>query len=699
MSNLPPDSQSLDKFSFSAQVIIAFLCMGAIAALYFLATGIVAIWPDSLLYAEPARNLVEAGQLAGVSAIPAPYPPLYSLFMALCFSIGSLFTADFYIQHQILIGLQLTLVCSTFFPLRSLLSRCDGVGRSEAIALSAVVALSATTLPYASILCAEALFIPLFIWFTCLYDNFLNDTKKNTALWCGILLAALVLTKEMGWVVYSAVALCALQRFLTKKSFANVWGILVLPLLCAGIWQAYLYFVLHQPFELPNWNLNNGLARFNFVKNGIVYLMYVGMPLAGLGFIIACFTQKASVWEKPFFHFAFITILGVLIYTALANTIIVDRKLDYITNRLIEPFVILPFIAFMRLPLQIRKETMANGMLIFFCMMIFGFPYAIKTDFITGLSYWAQSLTNPNLGIIRNAIYLLLISLPVIIIWWKPKFFILTYACVAAIITCGNLMQDQTVWSANEDGNFKYVNIFGFAASAAIKNAQAIYIDNQCAKNQNNNIAYLYRCNDLNKLLYFLPRTTQYKSAQDMNSLQLKPDENVLYASSDNDNAWGSVVANIGLGKLMRVGAKDIAALKPTPLVSIPTIEQSGRYINVRLNDGMQRVTLLAANNKFNILSDTQGCAEIHVSLANDGGTENQPKAKQVEFILNTKPIKKTMVGTLTTPHVPEAIVVPLDMREGENTLQIHYDEMPDANRTIQASLFMFGRPVFKPCK
>ncbi len=687
MSSLSPDSSAKDK----AAVIVAFLTTLALAALYYVCVGIVAIWPDSLLYADRARHLLGEGNLTLSAATSSSYPPLYSLLLAVAFLVP-----NFLLSHQILVGLQIILLASVFFPIRDLLIRSNGVGKIGATALAVIAALSSAALPYATMLGAEALFIPLFIWFTCFYDKFLSDANKRNAWWSAALLALLLLTKEIAWVVFAGAALTELTRVIQKKTSVYAWKLIALPLVVFAIWQAYSVFVLHQPFALLELNFNNGLGRFNFVKNGIVYLCYVGMPLAGLAFMIACFSK--SIWDAPLFRFTAFTLLAALLYSAFGNVIIVEHKLDYITNRLIEPFVILPFIVFLRLPEQTRKEITANSLLILFCMMIFGLPYALKTDFLTGMSYWAQSLNNPNLGIIRNVIYILLVSLPVIVIWWKPKWFLTAYTCVAALLTFSNVMQDQTVWSINQDGNFKYVNIDAFAGSTDVKDAKAIYAENNCNTQQSSDIGYVFRCNDLNKILYFVPRALTRQTAQDLKSLKLNENEFVLFASSDNDNAFGKSVAEIGLGQLMRVEQGDLAAMQQTPLVFIKEFKSLGRYINVMIAGKMERVTLLGPDAEMRINADKAGCIQIQASFAADDN-EADANGKAVDFILNDKQVKKTNFKPVLSNRIPEPFVLPLQLREGENILKLHYGMPKDDYKAVPASLFMFARPVFKPCK
>lgn len=222
MSNLSPDSTFIDKTS----IVVAFLITVGLAVLYFVCTGIVANWPDSLFYADRARQLLEDGRLALNAETTLSYPPLYSMLMALSFyigsfSVGAFFVPSFLLSHQILVCLQIALLCSTFFPIRRLLLGCDGIGKNEATVLSVIIALSPTALPYANMLSAEALFIPLFVWFTYFYDKFLNANKASEAtryaMGAGALLGLLLITKDIAWAAYVAVLLNTLWVILKKQ--------------------------------------------------------------------------------------------------------------------------------------------------------------------------------------------------------------------------------------------------------------------------------------------------------------------------------------------------------------------------------------------------------------------------------------------------------------------------------------------------
>lgn len=684
---------SLDSSQHDKTLLgVAFLITLGLAALYHWFVGYVAIWPDSLLYAERARHLLEEGRLALSSDTNTTFRPLYSILMALAFSVP-----DFMLSHKVLIAAQLALVSSAVFPIRGLLLAGEGIGRLEATVLAIILALSATTLPYATMLSCEALFIPLFVWFTYFYDKYLHDDKRCSAIWSAILLGLLLLTKEVAWAVFVAVYINTFISILNKKSAKHSVLVLNIPLLFIALWVGYSVFVLQQPFELPHWQLNNGLARFNFFKNGLVYLLYAGAPLAGLAFLISTLSKKAAAWGDGFYRFAFFTLVCVLTYTALSNVIIVDHRLDYITNRLVEPFIILPLIVLMRMQDQQRKEITSNSMLIFFCMMLFGLPYAMKMDFLTGMSYWAQSLPNPNLGIIRNVIYFLLISLPVIILWWKPRFFVMTFASITALISFSNLMQDQAVWSVNEDGNFKYVAVDAISSNQDFKNASAVYVENRCNLMNSRDMAYLFRCNDLSKLLYFVPRAYQTITAANLSKLELKDNEFILFASSENDNAAGKVVAEIGLGKLRRLEKADIDGLRTTPLIQIKAVEQLGRYINLPVNNKLQRVTLLGPGAQFHLLSSKAGCTEMHGVFANTG-VDSKGIEKKIEFSMNNKSIKKTYINGMVDGEQRPDFVLQFNVKEGENTIRIDYDPPNASEGTMKASLLMFGLPSFTAC-
>lgn len=696
MPSLSSDSLLNEKTS----IAVAFITTLALVTTYCVQVGIIAIWPDSLHAAGHARHLLANGNYAFNAG--ADDLPLYPLLMALSFFLGSFFigseaSQSFLYGHQILIGFHIALMCSAFFPIREMLLRCDHMGRFAATILAAVFILTSSVLPYAPMLSAQALFISLFLWFMHFYDKFLSTRAGCAAMWAGICLGLLLLTQDIAWVIYGGLIAHTLVMTIQKKPVEQLFNLAIIPLFFIGVWLAFksLAYGIQIDVVLPD--LNNGLARFNYIKNGILYLIYAGMPLAGLAFMVSC-VGKPHEKDSGLKSFVMLMLIGVLIHIALSNAVIVETKLDYITNRPLDPFLILPFLAYMRMPLQQRKETTANSMLLFFCLMIFGFPYALKADFLTGISYWAQSLDNPNLGIIRNIIYLLLLSLPIIVIWWKPRFFVLAYGSIAAVIGVANIAQNYAVWSVHEDGNFKYVNLDAFAASQDIKNASAIFVENRCDEQGNNDIGYLFRCNDLNRLLYFIPRISSTKPAMELGTLQLKPDEYILFTSSEHDNAFGKTVAQVGLGNLMRIEARDITALQKTPLVQIKTFENMGRYVNVRFNEKMERVTLLGPDAVMHIEADKAGCVELNITFADDGNSGSS-KGKTVEFYLNKKLLKKAVFQPLTAGNIPQEYALALQLNEGGNDIALHYQTSVDTAQNVPASLFMFGRPRFKSCR
>ncbi|NDE90223.1 MAG: hypothetical protein EB059_03670 [Alphaproteobacteria bacterium] len=664
MNIAAPDSNLWNK-SFIA---VAFLITLALAALYCATVGVVALWPNTLLYAERARHLLEEGRFALSSATTLSFLPLYSLLMSLAFSVPSML-----LGHQILIGVQAAIICSAFFPVRSMLLKGTELNSIQAMLLASVAVLSPILLPYAPILSAEALFIPLLLWFAYFYD-------RQATLHSAILLGLMLLTLQIGWVIYAAVLLNSL---LNKKNRLLRIGV---PLLFVAAWQLYSIVILQKPFALPDFDLNNGLARFNFIKNGLIYLFYAGMPLAGLSLILSCVGKKNPLWNDGFFRFVFFAVVGVVLYTAFTTPIIVDRKLDYLTNRALDMIGLLPLIVFFRLSEQTRKVVVANGLLVFLCMLVFGFPYALKTDFMSGVGYWAQSLQNANLGIIRNVIYLILIAIPAAMVWVKPRWFVWAYLCCAAIISFASIMYDKDIWGKNEDGNFNYINSAAFETNSDLRDARAIYADYQCLASKNNDISHLYRCSDLAKILYFLPRSFKPISALNLASVN---DDPILFASSEHDNTFGKIVAYSGLGKIQKITKADIVAVQLTPIVSVKSFTHMGRYINLPIGNQMERVTLLAPEVTLSIEANKEGCVEAHFILAS---ANDEPKT--VEFILNDVSLRMAAFKPIARDILSRDYSIPLRLNAGNNSLTLRYGAI-----TEQPTLLMVDRPSFKPCR
>jgi hypothetical protein len=608
--------------------------------------------------------------------------------------------------HQMVVAIQTLLLCSVFCPSRMMLLKNAEIIDWQASTLAMVMTLSATAMTYAPLLTAEALFIPLLIWCIYFYDCWLNAGQKKHAVLCGVFLGLMLLTKDTGWVVWGAMGVGWLCQFVFQGNtmislplreglgernmegassiLQNFFFLIIIPLFFVAAWQLYSIAILHQNVELPIWDFNNGLARFNFIKNGVVYIIYAGIPLTGLVFLIAGVSKQKAFWADGFNCFAFLCVMGIIFYTALTTPIIVEKKLNYSTNRMLEPFLMLPFIVMLRLPRNVIKECATNGLLIFFCMMVFGYPYALKPDFVSGMGYWSQSLANPNLGIIRNVLYLLLLCVPVIMVWWKPRWFVLSLAGVAALISLANLSHNQQFWLNDEDENMRFVAVNGFLQNAAIKKADAIYVDYQCDVKKDNDLAHMVRCFDLSKTMYFIPRLAQVKTSQDIKNLSLEDGKNVLFASSTNDVAWGATAVQMGLAKFRKITKSDIQQMQEMPLVSITQFEKLGMYINVPMQGVMERVTALASNATLHIHSDAKGCAEMVVPMAGQGSEV------KVDGVLNDKPLKKISFKSLQTMSVPEHFILPMPLQEGSNTLKLNFQD--------GYNLLMFGRPEFKPC-
>lgn len=669
---------------------VAFLIALGLAALYVHNVGIAAVWPDTLFLADRTRHLLEEGRMATTAYYAASFPPLYSLLMIPAFAGPDILTG-----HWVLIALQTLLLASVFFPIRAMLLRGTELSRISANLLAILFSLLSTALPYASLLVPESLLIAIVTWFAYFYDGWLAEKCAGRAFASGILLGLAVLVSNIGWAVFIAATINEFVGLLDKKSARKEAGLIILlPLMLAGAWHGYAAIVLGQGATFPEWDMNNPLARFNFIKNALLYVCYAGMPVAGIVFLIAGVTKRGDAWGNPFFRFSLLCILLVTIYMALSTPVIVEKKLDYITNRLLEPFLLLPFIAFMRLAPDTRKECAANSLLIFFCFMIFGLPYGLKTDFGTGISYWSQSLGNANLGIIRNAIYLVLISLPIALLWWKPRFFIWCYLVVAALINLGNIAQDQRDWSLNEDANFNFVTIKAFENNDVMKQADAIYANYHCNTKENNDIAYLFRCFDLGRVLYFFPKQPKPISVQELRALKLEGEHYVLYASSEDDSLFGPTVGRMGLARIMKLNKETLQLVQDAPIVAVRKIEGLKRYVNLPVQSGLERVTLLDEKTTMHTFSDKAGCAELHLTLAGD------EEEKVLELSLNGAVLKKTPVKRILAGSVPDDLQLPLQLKEGENTLSLKYGNTVQEPYTTppNPSLFMFGRPMFKPC-
>ncbi len=158
------------------------------------------------------------------------------------------------------------------------------------------------------------------------------------------------------------------------------------------------------------------------------------------------------------------------------------------------------------------------------------------------------------------------------------------------------------------------------------------------------------------------------------------------------------LVAQIGLGNLVRVEQADIHALQLMPLVRIESVDKLGQYMNIPINHKMERVTLLGPDATFHLQSNKAGCINMNIKLA-FAASKQDGNQKKVEFLLNKKTVKQVSVQAPVIGSPQQDYQLPLAVGQGANSLQLNYENPNVTPGTLNASIMMFGLPNFTACK
>lgn len=679
-------SQAFAVALISLTVLIA-------AIFYALHVGVVALWPDALHYADRARHMLEEGRMAVSAGLPQALP-LYSFLMMLGFVGG-----DIEKNHAVITIVQALALAAMFFPLHGLLLKQNLFNKTQTALLAGLVCLSPSFLPYVSFLTPQLLATVLIVIIAFYVDVWLEKKNAHAPVFIGFFLAVLLLLHPSGLVVYAALLLTMIPLLCRHSeglsplrrqggffsiqwppTFAGVapgralaW-MLLLPLVPYALW------LLLSGLDSGGFNLNNALARFNFLKNGILYILYAGVPLAGMAFILTALFKRKTFWGQPFFHFVFWCLLGALIYAAFAMPVVVERKLNYVAGFLLDPFLALPLVVLLRLDAPARREALANGLLLFFVLLIFGLPFNLLLDVKTGLAYWAQSLSNPNLGVWRNMMYLLLIMLPAAVHYMKPKYFPAAFIVAAVLFAWSGAAQNSAMWKVYEDSNFKTIEARTFYALKDLK-AAPLYTDAACVPSADP--ATLFRCYDVMKARYFLPALATIATADDV----LKLNTPALFLSAANDNALGPVVAQAGLARMVAItpGAHPADA----PLVQITAIDGLHRYINTRYHNIQRRLTGLDRTVVFHLHADKAGCATMQFTMFMDD------KPRPASFTLNDQKPKTLVVPYFHQEEEKMITRLELDLPQGPSMLKLSFGA---ADEAATYNLMLLDRPLFAGC-
>lgn len=676
--------------------VLGFFFVALMGTLYVLNVGPVLVWPETYHFADRARHLLEAGNFAHSGpASPASTLPLYSLLMLPGF-LGTNLESG----HTFITLLQALFLGSMFFPLQNLLARGTALSPFMSVLCAALACLLPLSLAFTPMLRPELILAVLVLFYADAFDRLMQQEKTAISAkagiplflgWCGrdgertatLCLTAMLLLHPAGWVVYGASLMAILLGGELRSRIFPLF--FLIPLLIYVLWIAFRVFIVQEPLE-PLPGINNGLARFNFVKNGLLYLLYAGAPLAGFALLFSGLFKGQKFWDDAFKRFVFFAVIGAIFYAAFATTVIVDRRLDFISNAVLEPFFLLPLVIFLRSDRLTQKEIFGNGLLLLFVLMVLGLPYGLHTDFSSGLSYWAQSLSNPNYGLVRNIMFLALMVVPGAFLFLRPTMFMPSYLLVMALLAWAGAAQNGAVWAANEDNNLHKIAVRSLRDDPALKEI-AITTDFFCDTQANNDPSYMFRCFDVMKALYFTP--TLARSIRVGGVLEGAADRPYLFISSEHDSAFGPVVAQVGLAKFMKPESADA----PKPLVTITKIEGLRRYLNIPYNDVVRRLTGLDKTTRFHLRSSLKACAVMKASLFFDD------KSRPVTVKLNDKLLRPLNIALLNNDEQKITITLPLDLLQGESVLQFDYGQDDDAaNPPAPYNLMMLERPSFTPC-
>jgi hypothetical protein len=671
------------------ETYLAFVGVLLAGIFYATQTGVLAVWPDSLYFADRARHLLEQGQFLQSANYPATTQPLYSLLMVLAFGFP-----DIAAGHQLLLFVQSILLASGFFPLRMLLLRHTGLKEGETSLLAAAGILLPSLFSYAPFLTQEALLIMLLIYAAYFIDRLLDaPLKLKNGVGAGVFLSLAVLTHPSAvcmWLAALAM-LFPLMRKATKGQKRIFTAAFLLPVLAVLLWAFYVSATTGTNPLAINLEINNGLARFNFVKNAALYYIYAGAPLAGLTLILAGFMKGKSVWQQKFVAFSLITLVLLAFYTAFTNGVIVEKKLDYITNRTLDPWLFLPLVALFRLDDATRKDLLTNGLLLFFVFMIFGLPYGLNIDFRTGMAFWTGPLPGNATPMVRDVLYMIVIALPVALLYMWPRWFVAGYTFMLFFMVSVGLPATHSFWSLGEDARLTQIGALALHDNPALKQADTIYVDYHCRGAENNDIAYLFGCFDLGKALYFLPKLPQKLTAEELINLPPAKLKNAVFATTEKDNRFGPVVAQSELAHFMAVTPESVKEAARAPLVQISRIEGLRPYASLALQSGRERFTMLERETTLTLQSERAGCIVLEAKLYADEELPN------LTTQLNEAAPRKLKVPLIRKGVQSSPVEIKLNIPEGKSQLVIRYK---DGKPAIMEgpNLILFGRPVVRSC-
>lgn len=657
-------------FPADANTYVGFFIFAAFCIGYSLKTGVLFIWPDSLAFTEQGHALFSSTM---------PEPPFYGWLLRLIPFLG-----DTAVSHSVLIAGQAFALACAFFPLRALLLNKTELRAAQAAGLAAATLLSPLFLIHTAMVTPYTFFSGALIYFVYFFDEALqNPNSRLSALCAGLLLGIQLLLLPLGLVVWMAAILTVATSIILNTSSRRKPRSQEVLLLASLVLIPSVFIAISGGQGMrPTFYGDSPLARFNYVKNGLLYMLFAGLPFAGLAVLIGAVLKAKEFWIHPTARFVFICLLAALFYAAFSTPVVVSHKLDYFTNRLLEPFLFLPVIVLFRLPAQSRKEIFYNGLLIFFVLAIFNLPYGLNLDFKSGMTFWSQALANPQLGFMKNIAFMVLLLGPAICLTWRPKALITVYICIGFVFALAGAYANQRWWQANEDSPLAKMDAQALAANASLAQASFVATDFSCDLRDNHDVAHLYRCLDAMKALYFIKKPIKLLSQLPTQK------ESYLFLPTQSDFRNGPLVGEAGLATVVEARP----STRPDEM-AIDAFSGLQPYIFIKFPEGQQRVTAFAPQATLSINSKSGGCALLKARLAFDakgGGSFN--------YKLNDAPAQKKQVPEIAFNALPQEAEMRLQLPQGESKLAFTYGEKANGLFPQENKLVLVGRPYFEIC-
>jgi hypothetical protein len=338
----------------------AYLVVLAVTAGYCYKTGLIVVLADSYALVDRSKHLALHGNLNLSEGTNLGYPPLYSVLLSPAYLLSK--------PREIELALRLIniLIYSlAIFPIWGLLKTYAKLDGRELWWGSVFLALLPCTLPWASILLTEVLYLPLLYWFCYALTRFVEQPSRGGAVLLGMILGLCHLTREAAGVVVVAFLAIGLldtgRRMLRSQSWGGLaacyagalgmYGLLVIgwrffEAACVVMPTNQGYGVLVLPAmkrTLTNWV--DFILHVRWFMNCQLYYLTASLTLAGLFVAVLCAIRPRLLFEDLFLSFSVLCLIGsALCIFLFFDSSLGDRKLAW--NKYLIPYVLpIPVIA------------------------------------------------------------------------------------------------------------------------------------------------------------------------------------------------------------------------------------------------------------------------------------------------------------------------------------------------------------------